>query len=139
MSARTKARKAAFDALYESEQRGRTLNQALIDFDTRQGAKLQSLTEADFVRSILAGLDTSGSAIDAVISASLTGWTLARLYSVDRAILRISIWELTYTDTPPDVIRSEALALAAEYGSDDAVNFIGGILGAVTRKTLNKD
>lgn len=139
MSARTKARKAAFDALYESEQRGRTLNQALIDFDTRQGAKLQSLTEADFVRSILAGLDTSGSAIDAVISASLTGWTLARLYSVDRAILRISIWELTYTDTPPDVIRSEALALAAEYGSDDAVNFIGGILGAVTRKTVNKD
>ena len=139
MSARTKARKAAFDALYESEQRGRTLNQALIDFDTRQGAKLQSLTEADFVRSILAGLDTNGAAIDAVISASLTGWTLARLYSVDRAILRISIWELTYTDTPPDVIRSEALALAAEYGSDDAVNFIGGILGAVTRKTLNKD
>lgn len=139
MSARTKARKAAFDALYESEQRGRTLNQALIDFDTRQGAKLQSLTEADFVRSILAGLDTNGAAIDAVISASLTGWTLARLYSVDRAILRISIWELTYTDTPPDVIRSEALALAAEYGSDDAVNFIGGILGAVTRKTVNKD
>ena len=139
MSARTKARKAAFDALYESEQRGRTLNQALIDFDTRQGAKLQSLTEADFVRSILAGLDTNCAAIDAVISASLTGWTLARLYSVDRAILRISIWELTYTDTPPDVIRSEALALAAEYGSDDAVNFIGGILGAVTRKTLNKD
>jgi transcription termination factor NusB len=46
---------------------------------------------------------------------------------------------LTYTDTPSDVVRSEALALAAEYGSDDAVNFIGGILGAVTRNYLSND
>jgi len=139
VSARTKARKAAFDALYESEQRGRTLAQALADFDTRQGAKLQSLSEADYVRSILAGLDTNGTAIDAVISGALKGWTLARLYPVDRAILRISIWELTYTDTPSDVVRSEALSLAAEYGSDDAVTFIGGILGAVTRKRQISD
>lgn len=135
MSARTKARKAAFDALYEAEQRGRTLSQALTDFDNRQAAKLQSLSEADYVRSILAGLDTNGPAIDTVISGVLKGWTLARLYPVDRAILRISIWELTHTDTPDDVVRSEALSLAAEYGSDDAVNFIGGILGAVSRKT----
>ena len=60
-------------------QRGRTLTQALADFDTRQGAKLQSLSEADYVRSILAGLDTNGTAIDAVISGALKGWTLARL------------------------------------------------------------
>ena len=91
------------------------------------------------MRSILAGLDTNGAAIDAVITSSLTGWTLARLYPVDRAILRIAIWELTYTDTPSDVVRSEALALAAEYGSDDAVNFIGGILGAVTRNSTSTD
>lgn len=133
MSARTKARKAAFDALYESEQRGRTLSQALADFDSRQAAKLQSLSEADYVRSILAGLDTNGAAVDQTISTALREWTLARLFPVDRAILRISVWELTFSDTPPDVVRSEALALASEYGSDDAVSFIGGILGAVAR------
>lgn len=135
MSARTKARKAAFDALYESEQRGRSLASALADFDTRQAAKLQSLSEADYVRSILAGLDTNGTAIDSTISGALRGWTLARLFPVDRAILRIAVWELSFTDTPADVVRSEALALAAEYGSDDAVAFIGGILGAVSRES----
>jgi N utilization substance protein B len=108
---------------------------ALSDFDTRQAAKLQSLSEADYVRSILAGLDTNGTAVDRTISDSLRGWTLARLYPVDRAILRIAVWELTYSDTPPDVVRSEALALAAEYGSDDAVSFIGGVLGAVARES----
>lgn len=133
MSARTKARKAAFDALYESEQRGRTLSHALADFDSRQAAKLQSLSEADYVRSILAGLDTNGAVVDQTISTALREWTLARLFPVDRAILRIAVWELTFSETPPDVVRSEALALAAEYGSDDAVSFIGGILGAVAR------
>ncbi len=139
MASRTKARKAAFDALYEAEQRGRTLHQALLDFDIRQGAKRQSLAESDFVRSILVGLDSNGAAVDKVISASLTSWTLARLYPVDRAILRIAIWELTYTDTPADVVRSEALALAAQYGSDDAVAFIGGILGTVARNSPHND
>lgn len=135
MSARTKARKAAFDALYEAEQRGRTIANALADFDTRQAEKLQSLSEADYVRSILAGLDTNGSVVDATISAALRGWTLPRLFPVDRAILRIAVWELKFTDTPADVVRSEALSLAAEYGSDDAVSFIGGVLGAVSRES----
>ncbi len=135
MSARTKARKAAFDALYESEQRGRTLAQALADFDKRQASKLQSLSEADYVRSIIVGLDTNGTAVDATISNALRGWTLPRLFPVDRAILRIAIWELSFTDTPADVVRSEALALAAEYGSDDATSFIGGVLGSVSRES----
>jgi len=134
VSARTKARKAAFDALYESEQRGRSLSQALADFNTRQAEKLQSLSEADYVRSIIAGLDTNGEAVDKTISAALREWTLARLFPVDRAILRIAVWELSFSDTPADVVRSEALALAAQYSSDDAVSFIGGILGAVSRE-----
>lgn len=133
MAARTKARKAAFNALYESEQRGLSLAQALRDFDTREGAKLQSLSEANYVRSILAGLDTNGTAVDTAISRALREWTLARLFPVDRAILRIAVWELRYSDTPADVVRSEALALASEYGSDDAVTFISGILGTVSR------
>ena len=134
MSARTKARKAAFDALYEADQRGRSLTQALFDFNSRQADKLQSLSEADYVRSILAGLDTNGIRVDSTISSALREWTLARLYPVDRAILRIAVWELLFTETPDDVVRSEALALAAEYGSDDALSFIGGILGAVSRE-----
>jgi N utilization substance protein B len=133
VAARTKARKAAFDALYESEQRGRSLTQALADFDTRQASKLQSLSEADYVRSIIAGLDTNGTEVDRTISGALREWTLARLFPVDRAILRIAVWELLFSETPADVVRSEALSLATQYGSDDAVSFIGGILGAVSR------
>jgi N utilization substance protein B len=134
VSARTKARKAAFDLLYESDQRGRSLSDALAAFDTRQAEKLQSLSEADYVRSIIAGIDAHGAAIDSAISGALRNWTLERLFPVDRAILRIAVWELGHTDTPHDVVRSEALSLAAEYGSDDAVSFIGGVLGSLSKE-----
>jgi transcription termination factor NusB len=43
------------------------------------------------------------------------------------------VWEILYSDTPNDAARAEALALAEEYGSDDATRFIGGLLGAIAR------
>ena len=58
---------------------------------------------------------------------------MPRLFAVDRAILRMATWELLYGETPKDAARAEALALAEEYGSDDAARFIGGVLGAIVR------
>lgn len=131
MGSRSKARKAAFDLLYEAEQRNRGARDALASFDTREATRRQGLSEADYVRSILEGIATEGKAIDTAIGGALRGWTLERLYPVDRAILRIAVWELLYSETPTDVVRSEALGLASEYGSDDATSFIGGVLGTL--------
>lgn len=133
MSARRKARKAAFDLLYSAEQRGQTLAAALDDFDERETAKREPLTELAYVRAVVRGVDDNLNAIDAAISAHLKDWTLARLFAVDRAILRVATWELLFSETPNDAVRSEAIALADEYGSDDAARFIGGVLGAIVR------
>ena len=133
MSARHKARKAAFDLLYSAEQRGQSLSTALDAFDERETAKLEPLTELAFVRMIVRGVEDHQSAIDDAISSHLTDWTMPRLFAVDRAILRMATWELLYGETPKDAARAEALALAEEYGSDDAARFIGGVLGAIVR------
>ena len=133
MSARRKARKAAFDLLYSAEQRGQSLAAALDDFDERETAKREPLTELSFVRAIVRGVEDNQQAIDDAITAHLKDWTLPRLFAVDRAILRVATWELLYSETPKDAARSEALALAEEYGSDDAARFIGGVLGAIVR------
>lgn len=135
MSARHKARKAAFDLLYSAEQRGQELSVALDDFTLRENAKRETLTEIAFVRDIIQGVIAHGSEIDAAISQHLNDWTLNRLFAVDRAILRMSTWELLYTETARDAIRAEALSFAAEYGSDDAPRFIGGVLGAIVRNS----
>lgn len=135
MSARHKARKAAFDLLYSAEQRGQSLAAALDDFDERETAKREPLTELAFVHAIVRGVDDNQSTIDATIESHLKDWTLQRLFPVDRAILRVATWELLYSETPKDAARSEALALAEEFGSDDAARFIGGVLGAIVRNS----
>ncbi|MFM6968401.1 MAG: transcription antitermination factor NusB [Microbacteriaceae bacterium] len=133
MSARHKARKAAFDLLYSAEQRGQSLASALDEFDVRETAKLEPITELQYVRDIVRGVDDNQSAIDDTITAHLKEWTLPRLFAVDRAILRLAVWELLYSETQKDAVRSEAIALAEEYGSDDASRFIAGVLGAIVR------
>lgn len=133
MSARSKARKAAFDVLYSSEQRGQGLSIALAEYESRETAKREPLTEMGFVVLLVNGVNDNLTEIDRVVAENLTDWTLARLFPVDRAILRLATWELLFSETPADAVRAEALSLADEYGSDDAARFIGGVLGAITR------
>ena len=133
MSARSKARKAAFDVLYSAEQRGQSIATVLADFELRETAKREPLTELGFVVLLVAGVNENLDEIDRVITTNLTDWTLPRLFAVDRAILRLATWELMYSETPQDAVRAEALSLADEYGSDDAARFIGGVLGAIAR------
>ena len=53
---------------------------------------------------------------------------------VDRNILRLALYELLYTDTPPEVVIDEAVELAKEYGTEQAPKFINGILDRVWKE-----
>lgn len=66
---------------------------------------------------ILAQLPT----LDALIEAHLTGWTLARLNAVDRAILRLSVYELTNEDLPAAIVIDQAIELSKEYSETDDI------------------
>ena len=57
--------------------------------------------------------------IDDVIHAHLTGWTLTRLNAVDRAILRLSVYELLHTELPSAIVINEAIELSKEYSETD--------------------
>jgi len=70
--------------------------------------------------------------LDEVIAAHLHGWTLERLPAVDRAVLRIAVWELFHAaDVPPVVAVDEAVELAKQLSTDDSPAFINGVLGQV--------
>lgn len=70
--------------------------------------------------------------LDEVIDAHLHGWTLERLPAVDRAVLRIAVWELFHAaDVPPVVAVDEAVELAKQLSTDDSPAFINGVLGQV--------
>ena len=62
----------------------------------------------------------------------LQGWTLDRLPAVDRAILRVAVWELLYADDVPEPVAvDEAVQLAKELSTDESPGFVNGVLGQV--------
>ena len=79
---------------------------------------------------IVEGVVSQQTTIDEFLETYSQGWTLERMPSVDRIILRIGTWELLYNDDVPDgVAVSEAVALAKILSTDESPSFINGLLG----------
>ena len=69
--------------------------------------------------------------IDKLITKAAPTWPIANLNKIDLAILRLAIYELENSDTPPKVIIDEAVELAKEYGGESSSSFINGVLGTI--------
>jgi N utilization substance protein B len=61
-------------------------------------------------------------------------WPVARQAAVDRAILRLAIWEITHTTTPPKVVIDEAIELGKEFSTENSPGFINGVLDAILKE-----
>lgn len=125
MSARGKARNRALDVLFEAEQR------SVSAFDVLKSRREQTDQIVNpYTLEIVEGVVSHQVAIDEFLETYSQGWTLERMPSVDRTILRIGTWELLYNDDVPDgVAVSEAVALAKTLSTDESPSFINGLLG----------
>lgn len=125
MSARGKARNRALDVLFEAEQR------SVSAFDVLKSRREQTDQIVNpYTLEIVEGVVSHQTAIDEFLETYSQGWTLERMPSVDRIILRIGTWELLYNDDVPDgVAVSEAVALAKTLSTDESPSFINGLLG----------
>ena len=133
MSARSKARKRALDILFAADVRQVPVADVLSEEAGRAASEPDRESSWLYAREIIDGYIDHGVEIDEAIQTYARGWTLERLPSVDRAILRVSVWELLYNPSvPPAAVMSEAVAMATELGSDDSPRFVNGLLAAVS-------
>src|SRR5215467_13576143 len=72
--------------------------------------------------------------IDPWIERLAPQWPPRRQPGVDRSILRLAVWELTNSDTPPKVVIDEAIELAKTYSTENSPAFINGVLDAVLKE-----
>lgn len=129
---RHQARKRAVDLLFESEARGLT---------PAEGAAMRAELASQqpdvaplhpYTVTVATGVAAHSAHIDDLITSHLQGWKLERLPAVDRAILRVAIWELLHAeDVPEPVAVDEAVKLAKELSTDDSPGFVNGVLGQV--------
>lgn len=72
---------------------------------------------------------------DEMIAGSTIRWQFSRLSPVDRGILRLAVYQLTFCpEIPPKVVINEAIELAKRYSTDKSGPFVNGVLDAVLKK-----
>jgi N utilization substance protein B len=132
VSARSKARKAALDLLYEADIRGTNAVETLTSRDVaEEGPDARPIRE--YTRELVIGVSNHSRKIDELITTYAQGWDMDRLPAVDRNILRIGIFEILWGSSIPDgVAIDEALLLAKELSTDSSAGYIHGVLGRVS-------
>lgn len=69
--------------------------------------------------------------LDAELGEAAAGWRVERMPAVDRAVLRLALFELRHTETPVGVVISEAVELAKEYSTARSGAFVNGVLASL--------
>ncbi|TAM69953.1 MAG: transcription antitermination factor NusB [Microbacteriaceae bacterium] len=134
MSARTKARKRALDILYSADMRQSPIATVLAAEAERAASEPARAASWLYAREIVDGVQDHLTEIDELIETYAQGWTVARMPAVDRAVVRIGIWELLYNDeVPAGVAISEAVEAAAALSTEDSPRFVSGLLSKIAQ------
>lgn len=134
MSARTKARKRALDILFSSDVRGDAIGVTLAAEAKRAANEPAREASWLYAREIVDGIVDNQDEIDEQIVANARDWKIERMPAVDRALLRIGVWEILHNDEVPTAVAiNEAVELAKEFSTDDSGAFVHGVLGRIAR------
>lgn len=132
-AARRDARRRALSMLYQADLSGRPPSE-VAEAWFAEGGDAEVPT---FSRELVEGVEAHQPQIDALIARHAVGWTLDRMAVVDRAVLRLAVFELLHRpDTPVAVAINEAVEAAKDLSTEDSGRFVNGVLGGIAREDL---
>ncbi|MBV8579762.1 MAG: transcription antitermination factor NusB [Candidatus Eremiobacteraeota bacterium] len=125
-SSRRHGREVALQALYGTEVGKKPADEMLTELLARD----ESSEGRAFVRDLVLGTLENADESDALVAPLLEGWTLDRLPTIDRIILRMSAFELRHRrETDAAVVINEAVELAKKFSTEDSGRYVNGVLG----------
>jgi N utilization substance protein B len=120
---RHQARERALALLYEADTRGVRPTEVIEGLPVAPAQLACELAE---------GVEHNRNEVDDLISRFARGWTIDRMAALDRALLRIGVFELVRCpEVPTAVVLSEAVELAKQYSTEDSSRFVNGVLAAI--------
>ena len=123
IGSRHEARERALSLLYEAESKSITPDDVVDDLPVEPDP---------FTAVLCRGVTEHGAEIDETIQHFAKNWDLARMPALDRAILRIGVFELAHLDdVPRNVVINEAVELAKRYSTDESGRFVNGMLARI--------
>lgn len=88
----------------------------------------------DYAEMLVKGTWGEREKIDGLIRDHVTGWRPERMVTVDRAALRLALYEgCVKSLIPVPVAISEAVELAKTFGTEESAKFVNGVLGKIVR------
>lgn len=128
---RTAARESALALLYSSD----ITEHSVADIVDAGQYPADDIELAPYAEALVRGVAAHIDDIDDFLESSSENWALDRMPVVDRAILRLAVYEMRYVDeVPVSVTINEAVELAKAYGGeDDSSRFVNGVLGRIAR------
>lgn len=134
MASRREARRIAVDVLYQADVTGHAPGSVVAEWH-EAGRDIPT-----FSRELVEGVEAHLPSIDLLLERDAEEWSVDRMTSLDRTILRIAVEELLYRDdVPASVAISEAVEAAAELSTDESKRFVNGILGRIARDEASRD
>jgi N utilization substance protein B len=139
VSARTKARKRAVDAVFAADLRKISPLTLLDDVADLAADRQNQEPIFGYAREIVQGVVDNHEEIDDLLETYSQGWALDRMPNLDRAILRVAVWEILHNPEVPDAVAvNEAVEMAKELSTDDSGSFVNGLLSRIaSTKTAN--
>jgi transcription antitermination protein NusB len=134
--ARHSARIAAVQALYQMELAGGGAEETLEEFAAYRFADFEVVPDRDFFAAILRGVPQHQVEIDRSIAGALVaGWSLGRIDSILRAVLRCGLFELVARrDIPARAVIDEYVAVARAFFGGEEPGFVNGVLDTLARR-----
>ncbi|HVV38009.1 MAG TPA: transcription antitermination factor NusB [Acidimicrobiales bacterium] len=120
------ARERALELLYEADAKSAPVDDVLAALP---------VAPDPYAVDIVTGVSEHRPEIDAVIKRLAPDWPVDRMPAVDRAVLRLGVYELTQRpDVPTAVVLDEAVELAKRYSTEESGRFVNGVLAAAARE-----
>lgn len=128
---RRKARECAVQMLFAADVLRQTVDFSTEDYWNELGDSDFDSRSRAFADKLVCGTLTNIETIDERIRTRAEHWRIERMAIVDRNVLRLSVYEFLFEDTPHTVVINEALEIARRFSTFEATQFINGILDAI--------
>ena len=122
---RHEAREKAFQILFQIDMND-------IDPQSAMENILDSYEIDPFLNHLVQGVVKNKPSIDQTIANHMEKWSIHRIASVEKTIMRIATYEMMFLeDIPPGVSINEAVELAKIYGDAESGKFVNGVLSKI--------
>ena len=138
-SNKSSSRLFSVQILYEMEINGQSFEKIKIRFSEESFFELEEINDLgkpnfNYIEKLVKGVSQNQDKIDTIIKDNLVGWSLARINSLARAILRVSVFELLDdNNVPKKVVFNEYIEIAKFFFDGDEPSFINAFLDTVSK------